>query len=732
MPFASVAVSVVARTAAPFVALVFALVVAPVAAFAFQPAGDLPMRSAAYAWAADGDRQVVWTLETHAAPLTVRTRLAVEEAGYTSLSAVVLSSWIVVSGTGTESSPEPLMELIWEKDAGAWIPSWQVKLRYRSPGSAGAGLASELVLARAVPVRGHVYEAVVSYHPDSGSVAAALADLTAGSTLFRGVAAVAGGAGNVRLGAGFRTTAGIPAPGEGAFAGAIPVSVSAFEVTPFYLPVGAGWEVGIREQGLGRPVPVWRFEPGDDVVVVLTLDHPGPVAAAPAPAGGDARGTFRLVYTRAGEERLLYELSGAARGERVIPVPASELPLGPGALRLDYVQGGRVLLSGAKEISIGHIDVRIGELERVGGELRGTARVAAGSAYGPIPISLNALLAVRKWNAELRRWEVVPGSTQTAFSGIVDISGDREVEIPLAVALPEEPGAWEVGFAAEAPVPASVRTLGKRRLFAVAAAPGGPATSVRICTYNVLGFQGWPEAAAAGELGARGTARHLDYFAGVLGELGCDVLGVQEGWSFAFLDRLAAAMGAHVAKFATPTSFPGAIFTRFPILEQRDFTVRLPSGDVPFSRSAGAALLDVRGTPVWVVTIHAHPTREELRRMEANVLAQRVDELLAVSENVIVLGDFNSQPGGVIHQVLVERGFLNAMDLAGGGVEPTMTTLQGAGTITIDHIYVSPALAGSVRSSRVVSDPGFRMGAGASRTWVNSDHLPVTADLEWH
>lgn len=133
---------------------------------------------------------------------------------------------------------------------------------------------------------------------------------------------------------------------------------------------------------------------------------------------------------------------------------------------------------------------------------------------------------------------------------------------------------------------------------------------------------------------------------------------------------------------------------------------------------------------MWIVNIHAHPNRQELRDAEALVLAAELDELMKVSEHVVVLGDYNSPVGTVIHNMLQEKVFLNTMELAGGGVTHTMTNRQGDGVLSIDHIYVSESLIGRVSSSRVVNDPGFRLPKAPSPdVWVQSDHLPVMADL---
>ena len=75
--------------------------------------------------------------------------------------------------------------------------------------------------------------------------------------------------------------------------------------------------------------------------------------------------------------------------------------------------------------------------------------------------------------------------------------------------------------------------------------------------------------------------------------------------------------------------------------------------------------------------------------------------------------------------------FANAMETAGGGIQLTMDTV-GINGHAIDHIYLSPSIAGRLRSAEVVRQPGFRHdGPKAAGVWVHSDHLPVVAELDW-
>ena len=253
---------------------------------------------------------------------------------------------------------------------------------------------------------------------------------------------------------------------------------------------------------------------------------------------------------------------------------------------------------------------------------------------------------------------------------------------------------------------------------------------MRIVTYNVYGLQGYPAEEAVRDVGELGSEARIDHFVKVFAELDADIIGLEEGVTAPMMKKIAQRLGYHLATFASPTAFPGHVLSRYTILQSRVFSHFDPAVEVvPFSRTAGAALLDVEGASVWVVVIHLHPGDVAMREREADLLEQRIEELMAVTERVVVVGDFNCDVEERMHGHLKQRGFVNAMEQVGGGVELTMDTV-GVGRWRIDHIYASAALALGLRSAAVVRKPGFRDdGPQVENLWVHSDHLPVVAEI---
>lgn len=255
---------------------------------------------------------------------------------------------------------------------------------------------------------------------------------------------------------------------------------------------------------------------------------------------------------------------------------------------------------------------------------------------------------------------------------------------------------------------------------------------MRIGTYNVLGLTGYPSTEAVKHIGPRGEEKHAAHFARVFTELECDVLALQEGVGVGTMQQIARQMGRYLATLPSPLHWPGHVLSRYAIVESRVFSHADPTEEVPpFSRTAGAALLEMQdGTNMWIVDIHLHPGDVELRIREADLLRQQIERLMATADQVVVLGDFNSETDEKVHQHLKAMAFVNAMEEVGGGLQATMDTV-GIRTHYIDHIYCSAALKARLQSATVVRHPGFRHdGPQEEGVWVHSDHLPVIVDLE--
>lgn len=254
---------------------------------------------------------------------------------------------------------------------------------------------------------------------------------------------------------------------------------------------------------------------------------------------------------------------------------------------------------------------------------------------------------------------------------------------------------------------------------------------MRIGTYNVYGLNGYPQDESKKEMGRVGTTDNTAHYVQVFNTLACDILALQEGVAVYAMQGIARQLGVHLASFPSPLNWPGHVLSKYPLIESRVFSHLDPDIETPpFSRTAGAALVRVGDLRLWIVDVHLHPGDVALRQVEGDILKTTLNSLMASSEYVVVLGDFNSAVDEQIHKQLREIDFVNAMETAGNGIQATMDTV-GINIHYIDHIYLSAALKPFLKSATVIRQDGFRHdGPQVEGMWVHSDHLPVVAELE--
>jgi endonuclease/exonuclease/phosphatase family metal-dependent hydrolase len=254
---------------------------------------------------------------------------------------------------------------------------------------------------------------------------------------------------------------------------------------------------------------------------------------------------------------------------------------------------------------------------------------------------------------------------------------------------------------------------------------------MRIGTYNVQGFRGYPPEVAAPALQHPDDEAAGVHFARVFDALRCDVLAVQEGPSARQMHRVAGLLGYRMAGFSSPLHWPGYLLSRYPILASRTFSRWRPLADRwPFSRMGGEAYLQLDdGIRLLVIALHLHPRHERVRRAEAAFVRDRLAALRPQADHAVVLGDFNCDSEELIHRHLRELGFANAMEAGGGAIQPTHDT-TGAKAFAVDHIYLSPSLVPHLTRAALVREPGFwHDGLLPPGAWLHSDHLPVVAEM---
>ena len=230
------------------------------------------------------------------------------------------------------------------------------------------------------------------------------------------------------------------------------------------------------------------------------------------------------------------------------------------------------------------------------------------------------------------------------------------------------------------------------------AAPTGPQSSLRVCTYNVQ--QGYDESGAKNAAGQLELLRRVD----------ADLIGLQESDT----DRVAGGNADIVRYFADqldmysyygPKTVPGtfgiAVLSRYPIENPRTFYM--------YSAAEQTATI-VAQVRVGDRTFNVYVTH--LGNGGPIVQQGAILKEVAGAEDVLLMGDFNFRPDTPQYRLTTA-----ALDDAWLIKWPQGVDDQGRRfDRRIDHVFLSPGIA--VRDAQYLTDP-------------ESDHPAMVVELEW-
>lgn len=593
-----------------------------------------------------------------------------------------------------EAPDESALAIVWQADRSAWFPTWRVELHSDTGLIPGDGTLS---LGIVTPTPDRTYEVVLSYAYESGTMALSIYDVDGQRPVLTREARLE------------------------PFHGVLHVGDDAEELATFQ-PVATRWAT------LVGPADAYAYSS-------IAASYDDPVWVRVVTDGLDFGDFLLAVETDDGAQQFV--LGPAASGETIYEVPTELLPFGASRIILQYAVDGEVVWQSRPELfRMGLVtgsvdDMRLGS---DGSEVELALRLESEAAITDMTFTLTAAWHTMLWDARWGDYRQELHTTYTLPTETVQTDSAKEVVVAARIPVPEaDPGLWRIALSLEAQ-PAVATKLTEREV-RISTLTGGilgreeDLGTIRICSYNILGFEGYPNQPTLSYLGGMEDVRRVNHYTHVLRSMGCDIVGIQEGHSVEMMKRIALTWNRNLVAFPSATRFPGGIFTSYPVLETRAFNHAGPANQSqPFSRFAGAALLDIEGNLTWVVNLHAWPHDEDMRVAEAEIIGRHIKELLNVTPNMIVMGDFNSPVGGPFDRVLRQLGLINVMGLSWIGIQPTVVGGQAA----IDHIYISSNLVEFVHAGRIHSGIGFDtsnpLGSGE---WFNSDHLPVVVELMW-
>jgi endonuclease/exonuclease/phosphatase family metal-dependent hydrolase len=249
---------------------------------------------------------------------------------------------------------------------------------------------------------------------------------------------------------------------------------------------------------------------------------------------------------------------------------------------------------------------------------------------------------------------------------------------------------------------------------------------LRTLSYNVLACKGYPETEPNRARLVQARPQMVQRMALELGLYAPDIVTFQESPSEETVAAIAGAMGRHYTYF--PGGFPGAVISRFKILESQNCPlVQGPRPRDLFSRHWGRAVLDISGSRLTLYSAHLHPSDAAVRAREVTEALATMAADIAADGPLLFQGDLNHEPEGPEYPRWQAAGLVDAF-VAGEG-STSFTIPSTSPRARIDYIWSNAALAARRQACRVLFEGAFRTNPADERSFALSDHLPVMADF---
>jgi endonuclease/exonuclease/phosphatase family metal-dependent hydrolase len=246
--------------------------------------------------------------------------------------------------------------------------------------------------------------------------------------------------------------------------------------------------------------------------------------------------------------------------------------------------------------------------------------------------------------------------------------------------------------------------------------------------YNILKCTGWPPDLAAKRLGdvKRQVPERLAL------ELACykpDVVNFSEAPTEPVVRRVAERLGMNHVFFRSGEAWPGAILTRFDIVEHRNCP--LVKGRRPkalFTRHWGRATLETNLGRVIVHSAHLNPSNPSVRRHEVLEVVKSVTPDVEAGRSVLLQGDLNHPPKWPSYPLWIKAGLTDCQATAGNGDQGTINAARPR--LRIDYVFAAGPIAKRLKHAQCLFEGAYRTNPDDRGSFALSDHLPVMARFE--
>ncbi|MFA7692452.1 MAG: endonuclease/exonuclease/phosphatase family protein [Candidatus Hydrogenedentales bacterium] len=256
-------------------------------------------------------------------------------------------------------------------------------------------------------------------------------------------------------------------------------------------------------------------------------------------------------------------------------------------------------------------------------------------------------------------------------------------------------------------------------------------TAFTSIAYNVLAFIGFPETDENRSKLETDRDQLPEVTAKALAEFSPDLINLSEAPFEPLVERFARTLNMQYAYFSTgvkgsptyPCGFPGAIVTRFDIVDSEDRpSAGAAHSSALFTRHLGRAELKTPWGTLHVITTHFHAHKQDIRIQETEAIIALIEKLRKTGE-VLLQGDLNHKPGDPEHKLLQEAGLVDMNAQLGIGDVPTFNSVDPK--YQIDYIVATPELAERGQRAEVLNKVPFVPNPDDPTSYALSDHMPV-------
>jgi endonuclease/exonuclease/phosphatase family metal-dependent hydrolase len=247
---------------------------------------------------------------------------------------------------------------------------------------------------------------------------------------------------------------------------------------------------------------------------------------------------------------------------------------------------------------------------------------------------------------------------------------------------------------------------------------------LRVLTYNIHNFRGYPEEIAA-EQWQVNPREKLDLQLRAFGMLDPHVASLQECFHDKKLQlELVEQLGYRGSFF--PASYhwhcAGAILSRYPLLDSVNLTFFELNGKVKMKRYLGRSLIRLPGgQEILIYGGHYDPEPED----ELALIEQIYQIDQGLQRPMIWTGDWNIKRSHRLYSRFKKMGLVDASVHL--GLPDKTTTLKDKGQGGIDYIFCTRDIIDRLESIEIVGQGAATLDPNNSGSIAASDHLPVLA-----